>query len=49
MSKWICTNAIDGAVAWVARAEAKLSEAISAKGESCAVGFPDTAYYLPVI
>ena len=49
MSKLICSSAIEGAIAWVARAEAKLDEAIAAKGESCAVGFPDTAYYLPVI
>ena len=49
MSKLICSSAIDGAIAWVARAEAKLNEAVAAKGESCAVGFPDTAYYLPVI
>ncbi len=49
MSKIIAASAIDGAIAWVARAEAKLDEAIAEKGESCAVGFPDTAYYLPVI
>ena len=49
MSKLICSSAIDGAVARVARAEAKLAEAIAQKGESCPVGFPDTAYYLPVI
>ncbi|MCP4134673.1 MAG: CO dehydrogenase/CO-methylating acetyl-CoA synthase complex subunit beta [bacterium] len=49
MSKLICASAIDGATAWVARAEAKLDEAIKAKGESYEIGFPDTAYYLPVI
>ena len=49
MSKVICSSAIDGAIGWVTRAEVKLDEAIAAKGESCAVGFPDTAYYLPVI
>jgi acetyl-CoA synthase len=49
MSKVICSSAIDGAIAWVARAEAKLDETVAAKGESCAVGFPDTAYFLPVI
>ncbi|HQO04274.1 MAG TPA: CO dehydrogenase/CO-methylating acetyl-CoA synthase complex subunit beta, partial [Spirochaetota bacterium] len=49
MSKVICTNAIDGAVAWVARAEAKLDETIEKKGGDCRIGFPDTAYYLPVI
>ncbi|MGV7927569.1 MAG: acetyl-CoA decarbonylase/synthase complex subunit alpha/beta [Spirochaetota bacterium] len=49
MSKQICSSAIDGAALWVSRAEAKLDEAVRAKGESAAVGFPDTAYYLPVI
>ena len=49
MSKLICSSAIEGAIAWVARAEARLDEAVAAKGESCAVGFPDTAYFLPVI
>jgi len=49
MSKLICSSAIDGAVEWVARAEAKLDEAIAEKGESQTVAFPDTAYYLPVI
>lgn len=49
MSKLICSSAIDGAIEWVAQAEAKLTAAIAAKGESSAVGFPSTAYYLPVI
>jgi acetyl-CoA synthase len=49
MSKIICSSAIDGAVEWLVRAEAKLEEAIKIKGESCSVGFPNTAYYLPVI
>ncbi len=49
MSKYICTSAIDGAVEWVAKAEAKLDEAIKAKGVDSKVGFPNTAYYLPVI
>ncbi|MFZ5518333.1 MAG: acetyl-CoA decarbonylase/synthase complex subunit alpha/beta [Candidatus Zhuqueibacterota bacterium] len=49
MSKIICSNAIDGAVNWVARAEAKLNEAIQLNGETSEVGFPDTAYYLPII
>jgi acetyl-CoA synthase len=49
MSKIICTSAIDGAVAWVARAEKKIDEAISQKGENARIAFPDTAYYLPVI
>ncbi len=49
MSKIICGSAVDGAVQWVAKAEAKLAEAIAAKGESAPAAFPDTAYYLPVI
>ena len=49
MSKLICSSAIDGATEWVAQAEAKLAEAIRAKGEACPVAFPNTAYYLPVI
>ena len=49
MSKLICANAIDGAVRWVARAEATLDDAIEAKGESAAVGFGNTAYFLPII
>jgi len=49
MSKIIATSAIDGAVEWVVKAEAKLDEAIKEFGEDGAVGFPDTAYYLPVI
>src|SRR5512133_2837181 len=49
MSKWICSKAIEGAIVWVASAEAKLNEALAAKGEGCAVGFPDTAYSLPII
>jgi len=49
MSKLICANAIDGAVEWVARAEALLDKAVAEKGPDAAVGFPDTAYFLPVI
>jgi len=49
MSKLICASAIDGAIEWVARAESMLDRAISEKGGDAAVGFPDTAYYLPVI
>ncbi len=49
MSKLICASAIDGAVEWVLRAEAMLDQAVAAKGESCKVAFPATAYYLPVI
>ncbi len=49
MSKIICTNAIDGAIEWVAQAEAKLDEAVKQKGESHKIAFPGTAYYLPII
>ncbi|MBU2510450.1 CO dehydrogenase/CO-methylating acetyl-CoA synthase complex subunit beta [bacterium] len=49
MSKIICSHAIDGAIEWVAKAEAKLDEAIKLKGESAPVAFPETAYFLPII
>ncbi len=49
MSKLICASAIDGAIEWVARAEQSLDAAARAKGEDAPVGFPDTAYFLPVI
>ena len=49
MSKLICSSAIDGAVEWVARAEAMLDRAMREKGGDAAVGFPNTAYFLPVI
>ncbi len=49
MSKIISTGAIDGAIAWVAQAEARLEETIKIKGDSCPVAFPGTAYYLPII
>lgn len=49
MSKVICDSAIVGATQWIATAEKKLDDAIKAKGENCEVGFPETAYYLPVI
>jgi len=49
MSKLICASAIDGAAEWVVRADAKLAEAVEAKGEEHPAGFPDTAYFLPII
>lgn len=49
MSKIIASSAIKGAHKIVNDAEAKLRQAISEKGADCAVGFPDTTYYLPVI
>jgi acetyl-CoA synthase len=49
MSKIICDSAIAGAIEWVAKAQAKLNDAIAAQGATAPVGFPDTAYYLPII
>jgi acetyl-CoA synthase len=49
VSKIIATAAIEGAHAVVAKAEAKLREAIDAKGANEPVAFPNTGYYLPVI
>ena len=49
MSKIIASSAIRGAHQAVREAEDFLARAIAAKGAGCAVGFPDTAYSLPVI
>jgi len=49
VSKIIAAAAIEGAHAIVAKAEAKLREAIDAKGPNEPVAFPNTGYYLPVI
>ena len=49
MSKIIASSAIRGAHQIVRDAEDYLARAIAAKGSDCAVGFPDTAYSLPVI
>ncbi|MBA7527962.1 Carbon monoxide dehydrogenase/acetyl-CoA synthase subunit alpha [subsurface metagenome] len=49
MSKVICDSAIDGAIQWVTQAETNLDKAIQSKGEDQEVGFPGTAYFLPVI
>ncbi len=49
MSKLICSSAIQGAIDWVRQAEVALNKAIELKGEAHAIGFPDTAYYLPII
>lgn len=49
MSKIIAAGAIRGAHAIVAKAEARLKEAIDAKGPNEEVHFPNTGYYLPVI
>jgi acetyl-CoA synthase len=49
MSKIIASSAIRGAHQIVRDAEDCLAKAIAAEGIDCAVGFPDTAYSLPVI
>ncbi|HEY3379491.1 MAG TPA: acetyl-CoA decarbonylase/synthase complex subunit alpha/beta [Armatimonadota bacterium] len=49
MSKLIASSAIKGAHKIVNDAEAMVRKAIAEKGADCAVGFPDTTYYLPVI
>ncbi|MEN6604951.1 MAG: hypothetical protein ABFD86_21280 [Bryobacteraceae bacterium] len=49
MSKLIASSAIRGAHQIVKDAEQMVARAIAAKGADHAVGFPDTAYALPVI
>ena len=49
MSKIICSAAIRGAHKIMERAEAKYEEALEKWGPDQEVGFPDTAYYLPII
>ncbi|MEJ2486185.1 MAG: hypothetical protein P8Y68_10660, partial [Anaerolineales bacterium] len=49
MSKYIATRALRGANAIVAEAEMMLQKAIEEKGPDHPVGFPNTAYYLPLI
>ncbi len=49
MSRIIASAAIRGAHKYVKEAEEKLNELIEGKGEKQEVGFPNTAYYLPVI
>ena len=48
MSKIIASAAIRGAHKIYAQAEAFYNKACQEKGEKTAVGFPDTAYYLPM-
>ena len=48
MSKLICSSAIDGAIEWIAKADEILAKAIKEKGADTPVGFPGTAYYLPI-
>jgi acetyl-CoA synthase len=49
MSKIICSAAIRGAHKIIDMAEAKYEEALKKYGPDQEVGFPNTAYYLPVI
>ncbi|MDR1472652.1 MAG: CO dehydrogenase/CO-methylating acetyl-CoA synthase complex subunit beta [Synergistaceae bacterium] len=49
MSKIICSSAINGAIEWVRKADAAVTEAIREKGPEQAIGFPSTNYYLPII
>ena len=49
MSKIIASAAIRGAHKIVERAEKKYEEALEKWGPNQEVGFPNTAYYLPVI
>jgi len=49
MSRYIATRAIRGSNALVNEAEFMLHKAISEKGPDTKVGFPNTAYYLPLI
>ncbi len=49
MSKIIASAAIRGAHKYVAEAEQKLAEAIAAYKPEKKIGFPNTAYYLPLI
>ena len=49
MSKIICSAAIRGAHKIVEGAEGKLEKAIAKHGENEKIGFPNTAYYLPII
>ncbi|MDR0648661.1 MAG: CO dehydrogenase/CO-methylating acetyl-CoA synthase complex subunit beta [Synergistaceae bacterium] len=49
MSKLICSSAINGAIEWVRKADAAVTEAVREKGPDQAIGFPSTNYYLPII
>ncbi len=49
MSRIIASAAIRGAYKYVKEAEEKLNRLIEEKGEKEAIGFPNTAYYLPLI
>lgn len=49
MSKLIAEGAIRGAHETVAEAEGLLLAAVAKHGQEAAIGFPNTAYYLPII
>ncbi len=49
MSRIIARAAIRGAYKYVDQAERELNEALEAYGPTKAIGFPNTAYYLPLI
>jgi acetyl-CoA synthase len=49
VSKFILSSAIRGAHNIVNKAAAKLDEAIQKYGENQEIGYPNTAYYLPII
>ncbi len=49
MSKIICSAAIRGAHKIIERAEKKYEEALKKYGPQKEIGFPNTAYYLPII
>jgi len=49
MSRYIASRAIRGANALVTEAELMLRKALAEKGADTPVGFPNTAYYLPLI
>jgi len=49
MSKLIASAAIRGAHKIAMQAEEKLNQAIAEKGRDCAVEFPNTGYYFPII
>jgi len=49
MSKIICSAAIRGAHKIVERAEEKYKQALDKYGADQKIGFPNTAYYLPII
>ena len=49
MSKIIASAAIRGAYKIIERSETKYQEALKKWGPGQIVGFPNTAYYLPII